>query len=203
MQWQKCIVRFVSWNHIIDTDHVWRQYKHTEIAQSVELEALGDRFRPAMRAQRRAGWLKYIQTAISEHVCAYLPKIHTHTIRIWIDISCMCLKTIIQICTQICTRFHRVHFQYAGCIWHMHHVISVSISIYLLVSQFPRLCILCICVSMLDTLTPHICRHIHIYPKRGSSYLYVSDCICPMNTSRYAFSFFNTCTYARLQPVHI
>jgi hypothetical protein len=37
-------------------DHVW-QGKRTEIAQMVE--ALGDRFRPAMRA----GWLKYIQNA--------------------------------------------------------------------------------------------------------------------------------------------
>ena len=37
-------------------DHVW-QDKRAEIAQTVE--ALGDQFRPAMRA----GWLKYIQTA--------------------------------------------------------------------------------------------------------------------------------------------
>ncbi len=37
-------------------DHVW-QDKRADIARSVE--ALADKFRPAMRA----GWLKYIQTA--------------------------------------------------------------------------------------------------------------------------------------------
>jgi hypothetical protein len=75
---------------------------------------------------------------------------------------------------------------------HMTHA-HCCIRLYVPVSRFPMLCILCICVCMSDIFNPHTCRYIQICTLRGSSYLHVSDCIFVRNT----------CTYALMHPVHI